>query len=340
MQFEYFCTTSPAHDAVAEHKAVLRARYEEARTLGSQVSAAKQRISNLKAAVERRRLGSSMAAALRQQQGGGEEDEGERQREAAAEERAKAQIEQEKAAYRSAYEQLKAVKADIDGVQVALERSRARLQADFQAWFAAMAGAAGSRAGATAGSNAGVSDAPAAAEQAQRQEQPASRQQQQPSPMLQQQPDEVARQEWTIPAAQPHSGRSMGGRQPAVRDVASPPGPAGLPSFASWKTAGSFHFEHRPGSSGGSPAAPAAALEPLKLPAPTVAASAPVPAPAHAPAAAAAAGAPPGGDDPTAGVDPEVLAAAKPLLTGSAAADRDIIRFYEARAALLKGMRA
>ncbi|PRW60177.1 kinesinlike KIF6 [Chlorella sorokiniana] len=132
--FEYFCATSPAHDAVAEHKAVLRARYEEARTLGSQVSAAKQRISDLKAAMERRRLGRSMAALLRQQQGGSEEDEAEGQREAAEEERAKQQIEQEKAAYRTAYEQLKAVKADIDGVQAALERSRARLQADFQAW--------------------------------------------------------------------------------------------------------------------------------------------------------------------------------------------------------------
>ena len=35
-------------------------------------------------------------------------------------------------------------------------------------------------------------------------------------------------------------------------------------------------------------------------------------------------------------VDPEVLAAAQPMLTGNAAADRSIIQFYEARAALLR----
>jgi kinesin family protein 6/9 len=38
-------------------------------------------------------------------------------------------------------------------------------------------------------------------------------------------------------------------------------------------------------------------------------------------------------------VAPEVLAAARPLLTGNPQADADIIRFYQARAALLKGMR-
>ncbi len=346
MQFEYFCATSPAHDAVAEHKAVLRARYEEARALGSQVSAAKQRISDLKAAMERRRLGRSMAALLRQQQGGGGvEDEAEQQREAAEEERAKAQVEQEKAAYRTSYEQLKAVKADIDGLQAALERNRARLQADFQAWFAAMAaGAAGGGVAAASGSSAGAATAPAAAA-GQSQSPPQTAQQQQ-----QQQPSQAAGHEWAIAAARPRSGRSMGHTQQSARAAASPPEAAGLPSFASWKTAGSFHFDQQqaaPPSSGGSPAdasglraapaAPAAAVRPLKLALPAVPPSAVSPPSAPAPAAP-----PPAAEssDPTAGADPEVLAAAKPLLTGNAAADRDIIRFYTARAALLKGMRA
>ena len=35
-------------------------------------------------------------------------------------------------------------------------------------------------------------------------------------------------------------------------------------------------------------------------------------------------------------VDPEVMKAAAPLLTGNPAADRDIIKFYEARAVVLK----
>lgn len=100
LQFEYFCATSPAHDTVAEHKAVLRGWYEEARALGSQVNAAKRRIGELKSSVEQRRLARSMAALLRQQQQGSserskEEEEAAEQRQAEAEEeRAKALIEQ------------------------------------------------------------------------------------------------------------------------------------------------------------------------------------------------------------------------------------------------------
>lgn len=77
---------------MAEHKAALRGRCEAARTLGAQVATAKQRIGQLKGAVEQRRLARSMEALLAAQQGGGE---------AVApvgaseeEERAKAQIEQ------------------------------------------------------------------------------------------------------------------------------------------------------------------------------------------------------------------------------------------------------
>ena len=41
-------------------------------------------------------------------------------------------------------------------------------------------------------------------------------------------------------------------------------------------------------------------------------------------------------EDPFAGVDPEVFAAARHMLTGNLAADKDIIRFYEARTKLLR----
>jgi kinesin family protein 6/9 len=101
-QFEYFCATSPAHVAVAAHKAVLRSKYEEARALGSHVAASKQCISELKSTVEQRRLARSMAALLWQQQAGGgrdgsgsgEQQEGEeRQQHDAEEERAKGLIE-------------------------------------------------------------------------------------------------------------------------------------------------------------------------------------------------------------------------------------------------------
>lgn len=52
--------------------------------------------------------------------------------------------------------------------------------------------------------------------------------------------------------------------------------------------------------------------------------------------------APPGAPNATppandfAGVDPAVMAMAGPLLTGNSVADRNIVRFYEARAQLLR----
>ena len=39
-------------------------------------------------------------------------------------------------------------------------------------------------------------------------------------------------------------------------------------------------------------------------------------------------------------VDPEIMAQAKPLLTGNVVADRNIVRFYEARAQLLRRQQA
>ncbi|EFN54139.1 hypothetical protein CHLNCDRAFT_135529 [Chlorella variabilis] len=233
--FEYFCTTSPAHDAVAEHKAVLRGKYEEARALGARVAASKQRIGELKAAVERRRLARSMAALLRQQAGGGngggeQVEEGELQD--AEEESAKGLIEKarplagaaacasaEKAAHREAYGSLRGVKAEVDGVQAMLEQARVRLQRDFQAWYATMARSGGS------GSSDGV-----------------------PKHGME------------------HAAAAPAGEQQVLVAEAAPP-------------------------------------------------------------------------DPFAGVEAEVLSAARPLLTGNSQADADIVKFYQARHALLRSTR-
>ena len=41
-QFEYFCASSPTHDAIQENKALLRGKYDDARGLGARVNASKQ----------------------------------------------------------------------------------------------------------------------------------------------------------------------------------------------------------------------------------------------------------------------------------------------------------
>eukprot|EP00887_Chlorella_sp_A99_P006382 scaffold3.g6382.t1 len=132
MAFEYFCASSPAHDAVAEAKALLRARYDDAKALGTRVAAAKQRLAGLKSRLEQRRLQHSMDALLAGAGGAAaaqaavEDEEAEARRE----------IEQEKASYREALGQLRQAKEEVEGLQAVLDRNRARLQRDFQAWWA------------------------------------------------------------------------------------------------------------------------------------------------------------------------------------------------------------
>lgn len=212
---------------------------------------------------------------------------------------------QERAAYHEAYGRLKEVKAEIDGVQAALERARVRLQRDFQAWFSAMAGKAGDSAAA------------------------APRVPMGPAPLAQQAGAQQPPQEQARPA-------SAGTGPAVVRPGGGAGSRSGSSAVGSVVPQGSISPAHAPGqaqhpwSPGPRPGTSQQAQQ-LKQPH------------LQAPDAAAqpqATGQPAGQTaDPSVGVDADVLAAAKPLLTGNPQADGDIIRFYQARAALLKGMR-
>ncbi|KAL4859263.1 Kinesin-like protein KIF6 [Chlorella vulgaris] len=318
--FEYFCAQSPAHDAVAERKAALRARYDDAQALGAAVTASKQRIADLKATVERRRLAQSMAVLLRQQAGAAVPDGNE-----------------EKGVYREACGALRSIKAEVEGMQAMLGRARARLQRDFQAWYAVMsrcdheAGAegAGATAAGTLQQQQQLEDGErlAGAERQQIGVPATSLQLASSQPKQQQQEQQQQRQsEWTIAAEGSNAGRGDGAPQP----------PAALPSFSSWRSAPAlFTFDQRGGlgKAASSETSHVADVQPQ---------------PAHRqqqqqqqqqqqpqPHLQEGAAAP----DPCAGVDAEVLAAARPLLTGNLEADTDIIKFYQARQALLRSMR-
>ena len=125
------------------------------------------------------------------------------------------------------------------------------------------------------------------------------------------QQDEAEPGDWSIPAAS--------ARAPTGSSIQGSPAPAAgaAPAAQHGADATSSAWQQRPSA------------QPQQQPA--AAADPPQDEQAAADAAPAAA--------PYAGVAPEVLAAARPLLTGNPQADADIIRFYQARAALLKGMR-
>ncbi len=207
---------------------------------------------------------------------------------------------QERAAYHEAYGQLKAAKAEIDGMQAALEHARARLQRDFQAWYAAMAGSGG-------GARAGVSAEPVGlvplAQQA----------------VARQPPQEQARAACRgagADAVRPRSSSGSRSSLSAASGVAQQDGSSAAVQ-SQWSTVQGPDPSHQPQQAR------------LQAPGPVQQhqqPSQPPGQPAEQPA------------DPYAGVDAEVLAAARPLLTGNPQADADIIKFYQARAALLRDM--
>lgn len=131
--FDLFRRSYRKNEVIEENKALLKEKYAAAKTLGKQVTDNKQRISELKAAIEHRRVQRSMAgladpAAAAQAA----------QQPDAVEESAKAQIEQEKVAYKEAFARLRELKQEIEHLQMLLEQSRSKLQKDFEQWMTLM----------------------------------------------------------------------------------------------------------------------------------------------------------------------------------------------------------
>lgn len=97
-----------------------------------QVTDNKQRIGELKALIEQRRVQRSMAglsapsASLPDQSPD------------PVEENAKAEIEQQKAAYKEAFAGLRELKQEIEHLQMLLEQSRTKLHRDFEHWMTLM----------------------------------------------------------------------------------------------------------------------------------------------------------------------------------------------------------
>ena len=214
---------------------------------------------------------------------------------------------QEKAIYRDGCGRLKALKADVEQLQAALEHSRALLQRDFQAWFAAMA------AQAQPAPQAGRERLPVVADGKQR--------------LLAgyraaaEEDEETPGGSWQIAARQGFQDSSQDSSSSGGGSAGALPGPlAPLGGSSSYQQR---NLEYP--SSSTSRAARFVAPPPL--------AAAP-----SQPTAAQQQQQPGQERSPPPAVDPEVLAAARPLLTGNPQADADIIKFYEARAALLRGM--
>jgi kinesin family protein 6/9 len=123
--FEDFRAGYSKKAAMAQNKDALRARYGKAKALGEAVNSTKVRINGLKAAIEQRRVQRGIAALT---DASAAEDDVE-------EARLTEEIETGQRAYRENYLALKKMKAEIDHLQMLLEKNRRQMQQDFELWW-------------------------------------------------------------------------------------------------------------------------------------------------------------------------------------------------------------
>lgn len=215
---------------------------------------------------------------------------------------------QDTTAYRADFQRLRGLKVEIEHLQLLLEQSRTRLQKDFAAWCTAIQqqqqggqGQGGPQQQLVQPAVTGAGSRPATAGRS------GGGSGQQPTPptsSMQPSPQQA------IPSQQQQQqqrGQPPGG---ATRGAASlQPGPSSTLSSSSSSSRGSAHLA--PADLGSEPAqGPAPQQQQGQQP-------------------------PRQQQQDWSHVDPAVLSAASPHLTGNPAADADIIRFYEARAKLL-----
>ncbi|KAJ8289574.1 hypothetical protein GJAV_G00002830 [Gymnothorax javanicus] len=119
--FEIFRKEHENSLVIEDNKAILKLRYVEAKALGEQVNEARGRVNELKRQLEERRLHTSAQGVT---EGTAEPDP--------VEESLCEQIEQEKISYKNTFSRLKALKTEIEHLQLLLERAKVKVQKDFQ----------------------------------------------------------------------------------------------------------------------------------------------------------------------------------------------------------------
>ena len=124
---EVFKGSYAALSPIEDNKALLRARYEDAKTCAEEVNTARLSIGKLKSEIERTRMERAVANIARE---GGVGDD------AIADEALLSSLENEKNSYKTGYDRLRTLKTEIEQIQRLLEGARLRLQADFETWHA------------------------------------------------------------------------------------------------------------------------------------------------------------------------------------------------------------
>ncbi|XP_070776779.1 kinesin-like protein KIF6 [Enoplosus armatus] len=126
--FETFIRDHEDHLTIEDNKNLLKQRSAEARGLGEQLNEARNRINELKKRLEMQRRQRAAHGVMGNHTGVEEEVD-------PVEENLCKHIEREKKAYKSTIGRLKALRTEIEHLQLLLERAKVKLQKDFQKWW-------------------------------------------------------------------------------------------------------------------------------------------------------------------------------------------------------------
>ncbi|XP_033966799.2 kinesin-like protein KIF6 isoform X3 [Pseudochaenichthys georgianus] len=126
--FEIFVRDHEDHLTIEDNKKLLKQRSAEARRIGEELNEARNRINELKKQLEVQRRQRAAHAVMQNHQEVEEEYD-------PVEENLCKHIEQEKKAYKSAIGRLKALRTEIEHLQLLLERAKVKLQKDFHQWW-------------------------------------------------------------------------------------------------------------------------------------------------------------------------------------------------------------
>ncbi|XP_048205160.1 kinesin-like protein KIF6 [Perognathus longimembris pacificus] len=128
--FEIFKRDHADSITIDDNKQILKQRFSEAKALGESINEARSKIGRLKEEITQRQkqqvaLGISESAGLSQPPGPDLQEE-----------KLRSQLEEEKRRYKTTFTRLKALKVEIEHLQLLMDRAKVKLQKEFEAWWA------------------------------------------------------------------------------------------------------------------------------------------------------------------------------------------------------------
>ncbi|KAM5286927.1 kinesin-like protein KIF6 isoform 2-T2 [Hipposideros larvatus] len=126
--FEIFKRDHADSVTIEDNKQILKQRFSEAKALGETINEARSRIGRLKEEITQRHL---QQVAL-----GVSENMAEPSVPDLLEETLRSQLEEEKRRYKTTFTRLKALKVEIEHLQLLMDKAKVKLQKEFEAWWA------------------------------------------------------------------------------------------------------------------------------------------------------------------------------------------------------------